>query len=55
MVFIRFVWILIFFVLSLCILVGCLWLLRVIIDWWLDLDYVKKLKEFMNEQNDSDR
>lgn len=29
--------------------VGCLWLLRVVIDWWLDIDYVKKLKEWIEK------
>lgn len=47
MIVIRFIWILIFIVLSLFILVGCLWLLRVITEWWLDIDYVKKIKEWM--------
>ena len=26
---------------------GCLWVLRVVIDWWLDIDYVKKIKEWL--------
>lgn len=44
---VRFIWICILIAVSLIILVGCLWLLRVAIDWWLDLDYVKKIKEFI--------
>ena len=34
--------------------VGCLWLLRVVIDWWLDIDYVKKIKEWIGK-GDSQR
>ena len=50
------VWITIFLVLSLTILVGVLWVLRVAVDWWLDIDYVKKIKEWIsNEQSNSDR
>ena len=45
---ISFVWWLIFLVLSLTILVGCLWILRVMIDWWLDIDYVRKMKEWLD-------
>lgn len=46
MAIVRFIWICILIAVSLIILVGCLWLLRVAIDWWLDIDYVKKIKEF---------
>ena len=49
------IWVCIFIVLSLFILVGCLWLLRVALDWWLDIDYVKKIKEWVNEQSNTDR
>ncbi len=44
---IRFIWILIFIVLSLIILAGCLWLLRVALEWWLNIDYVKSIKEWI--------
>lgn len=27
-------------------LVGSLWVLRVVIDWWLDVDYVEVLKKW---------
>ena len=30
-------------------LVGCLWVLRVAIDWWLDVDYVEVIKKWMNQ------
>lgn len=28
-------------------LVGSLWVLRVVVDWWLDVDYVKAIKELL--------
>lgn len=28
---------------------GCLWVLRVVIDWWLDIDYVEKIKEWLKK------
>jgi len=34
------------------LLVGCLWVLRVVIDWWLDIDYVEKLKQFIRKRSD---
>lgn len=43
------IWICIFVVISLLVLTGCLWLLRVALDWWLDIDYVKKIKEWIHE------
>ena len=49
MIVIRIIWLAIFAVLSLAILAGCLWLLRVAIDWWLDIDYIKKIKEWKDE------
>lgn len=35
------------------VIVGLLWVLRVAIDWWLDIDYVVKIKEWIkkNERN----
>ena len=48
-------WVCIFTVVSLIVLAGCMWLLRVALDWWLDIDYVKKLKEWVNEQSNIDR
>lgn len=42
------VWITIFLVISLVVLVGFLWVLRVALDWWLDIDYVKKIKEWID-------
>lgn len=29
--------------------VGCLWVLRVAIDWWLDIDYVERIKQWMKK------
>jgi hypothetical protein len=45
------VWITIFLVLSLFILVSVLWLLRVALDWWLDIDYVKKIEDWIRRIN----
>jgi hypothetical protein len=49
MIILKAIWLLIFTVLSLMILFGCLWLLRVAIEWWLDVDYVKKIKEWIDQ------
>ena len=46
---IEIIWFLIFVVLSLFILVGCLWLLRVITEWWLNIDYVKEIREWLKK------
>ena len=52
----EFLWQVIFIVISLIILVGCLWLLRVVTEWWLSIDYVEKIMRWIkNEQSDSDR
>jgi hypothetical protein len=49
-------WQVIFIVISLIILAGCLWLLRVVTEWWLSIDYVEKIMRWIkNEQSDSDR
>ena len=49
-------WQVIFIVISLIILVGCLWLLRVVMDWWLNIDYVEKIMRWVkDEQSDTDR
>lgn len=32
-------------------LIFCLWLLRIAIDWWLDIDYVEKLKKWVNKND----
>lgn len=35
------------------VIIGLFWVLRVAIDWWLDIDYVVKIKEWIkkNERN----
>lgn len=38
----------------LIVVIGGLWVLRVAIDWWLDIDYVKKLKTWVEKQNDKE-
>ena len=35
--------------------VGCLWVLRVMIDWWLDIDYVKKAEEWIKRKEKHDK
>lgn len=47
MIIIRILWIMILAVISMAVLAGALWVLRVAVDWWLDIDYVKKIKEFI--------
>lgn len=47
MVVIESIWITTLFVASLIPLVGTLWVLRVAIDWWLEVDYVKAVRRWM--------
>lgn len=46
MIVIEIIWYLIFTVLSLFILAACLWLLRITIQWWLDVDYIEMIKRW---------
>ena len=39
----------ILFVGILVAIVGGLWILRMVIDWWLDIDYVEKIKEWIDK------
>ena len=50
---IRFLWnalmvILLFEAMSF-VIIGGAWVLRIAIDWWLGVDYVEKIKEWINK------
>ena len=32
------------------VIIGELWVLRVAIDWWLDIDYVKRIEEWIRKK-----
>lgn len=48
-----------FFILDVCthiVLIGFLWVERVMLNWLFDIDYVEKIKEWIkNESNSSNR
>lgn len=34
------------------VIVGLLWVLRIAIDWWLDIDYVEKIKKWIKKHEE---
>lgn len=32
------------------VIIGELWVLRVAIEWWLDIDYVRKIEEWLKKK-----
>ena len=54
MIVVRFLWytlcIIFLFACMLIVIVGTLWVLRVSVYWWLEVDYVEKIKQKCEEK-----
>lgn len=47
---VKSIWCLIIFTALEIVFVGELWVLRVAIDWWLNIDYVEEIKKWLTRE-----
>ena len=47
---VRTLWSVVWILIIQIVIIGELWVLRVAIEWWLDVDYVKRIEEWIRKK-----